>query len=188
MTDVRTFELVEGASAKFWEISQDGLDVEVRYGRIGTAGQRKVKTFADAGGAASHAIKLIGEKTRKGYAETTPGSAEAKPAEAKPTEAEPVAADEDVFVVPPAWRRFRLPRRGSGTSDPAGAAGEEQVLRVGPPRRVHPDQAVPGHPDAADQHAVGARVHPGLGRRVPPRHFGRRFGAQDAVQALQIGR
>ena len=44
----RRFELVSGKSSKFWEVSVDGTDVTTRYGRIGTGGQSKTKSFADA--------------------------------------------------------------------------------------------------------------------------------------------
>ncbi len=67
---VRHFEFVEGKSSKFWEISVDGCEVTVRYGRIGAAGTTKVKTFADTEAAQRDADKLIAEKTGKGYAET----------------------------------------------------------------------------------------------------------------------
>jgi DNA ligase-1 len=66
----RYFELVDGNSAKFWEISSSGNDVTVRFGRIGTNGQSQTKTFSDSDAAARHAEKLIGEKTAKGYGET----------------------------------------------------------------------------------------------------------------------
>jgi DNA ligase len=65
----RRFELIEGKSSKFWEISVTGSEVTVRYGRIGTNGQTNTKTFADAAAAAQHAAKLIAEKTDKGYCE-----------------------------------------------------------------------------------------------------------------------
>jgi DNA ligase-1 len=66
---IRRFEFVEGSSAKFWEISANGTDVTVRFGRIGTDGQTQTKALADAEAAAKHAGKLIAEKTKKGYAE-----------------------------------------------------------------------------------------------------------------------
>ncbi len=65
----RYFEFVEGKSSKFWEITVDDTEVTVRYGRIGSDGTSKVKTFSDAAAAADHAEKLIGEKTEKGYVE-----------------------------------------------------------------------------------------------------------------------
>lgn len=66
-SDVQYFELVEGKSAKFWEIAVDGAEVTVRYGRIGTNGQSKPKSFPDAESAQAHAEKLISQKTGKGY-------------------------------------------------------------------------------------------------------------------------
>ena len=66
----RYFEFVEGSSAKFWEISQSGKDVTVRFGRVGTDGQTQTKTLADAAAATKHAEKLVGEKVKKGYQET----------------------------------------------------------------------------------------------------------------------
>jgi DNA ligase-1 len=68
-TAMRRFEFVGGSSAKFWEISVDGTDITVRFGRIGTGGQQQTKSFADAAKARQHAEKLIAEKTGKGYVE-----------------------------------------------------------------------------------------------------------------------
>ncbi len=67
----RRFEFVSGTSAKFWEVSVAGCDVTVCYGRLGTSGQTQTKKFPDPAVAQRHADKLIGEKTRKGYRETT---------------------------------------------------------------------------------------------------------------------
>ena len=72
-TDTRYFEFVGGASKKFWEVTVTGCDVIVRYGRIGTDGQSKAKSFSDEAAAARHAEKLIAAKTGKGYVETTAG-------------------------------------------------------------------------------------------------------------------
>jgi DNA ligase-1 len=65
----RRFELVDGGSAKFWEIARDGCEVVARYGRIGSAGQARAKTFADEAAASRHVAGLIEEKTGKGYVE-----------------------------------------------------------------------------------------------------------------------
>ena len=65
----RRFEFVEGKSAKFWEISVRDNDVTVHFGRIGTSGQSKTKTFGDAAAAQQHAEEMIEEKTGKGYVE-----------------------------------------------------------------------------------------------------------------------
>lgn len=80
---MRRFEFAEGNSNKFWEIEQDGSDLNIRWGRIGTQGQSQTKSFADAAKAAAALDKLVTEKTGKGYAETA-GGASAAPA--KPLE------------------------------------------------------------------------------------------------------
>ena len=69
----RYFEFVQGKSNKFWEISQAGADMTTRWGRIGSAGQSKTKTFADAAAAAKQVAKLIAEKTSEGYVEKSAG-------------------------------------------------------------------------------------------------------------------
>jgi DNA ligase-1 len=65
----RYFEFVDGTSSKFWEIAVSGSDVTTRWGKIGTDGQSKTKTFADPARAQAEADKLIEEKTGKGYVE-----------------------------------------------------------------------------------------------------------------------
>jgi DNA ligase-1 len=66
----RHFEFVEGGSSKFWEVSLAGNEQTVRYGRIGTLGQSKTKSFASPEAAQRDTDKLIAEKTGKGYQET----------------------------------------------------------------------------------------------------------------------
>jgi predicted DNA-binding WGR domain protein len=73
---VRYFEFV-GAdperkiekSEKFWEISVEGSEVTVRFGKIGAQGQTTVKTLASEEAAEAEAAKLIAAKMKKGYAE-----------------------------------------------------------------------------------------------------------------------
>lgn len=65
----RYFEFQDDKSVKFWEITQMGSTVTVRYGKIGTNGQTQEKLFADTAAASKHVDKLISEKTSKGYLE-----------------------------------------------------------------------------------------------------------------------
>jgi predicted DNA-binding WGR domain protein len=65
----RYFEFRSGNSDKFWEISVNGQEHTVRFGRIGTGGQNKTKTFSDAATAAGDAARLVKEKLAKGYVE-----------------------------------------------------------------------------------------------------------------------
>ncbi|MGU3547256.1 WGR domain-containing protein, partial [Methylobacterium sp. A52T] len=82
------YELVEGSAAKFWEVGVSGPTLTVRFGRLGTQGQSKDKTCADAAAAAKEKDKLVREKTAKGYVRTD-GAA---PASAAAPAAAPTAA------------------------------------------------------------------------------------------------
>ncbi len=65
----RYFEFVEGTSSKFWEVSQSGNSMTTRWGRIGSTGQSKTKTFADDQSAIDAMADLIEDKTGEGYIE-----------------------------------------------------------------------------------------------------------------------
>jgi predicted DNA-binding WGR domain protein len=65
----RHFEYVAGTSNKFWDVSQAGNTMTTCWGRIGSAGQSKTKTFADPQAAAHAVADLIEEKTGEGYVE-----------------------------------------------------------------------------------------------------------------------
>lgn len=66
---MRRFEMIEGSSAKFWDVDVRGKTLTVKFGRIGTDGQSKAKNFASSAEAELEAGKLVREKTKKGYAE-----------------------------------------------------------------------------------------------------------------------
>ncbi|GAB4214842.1 MAG: WGR domain-containing protein [Synechococcales cyanobacterium] len=57
----------EGSSHKFYEVTVDGTDVTIRYGRIGDTGQTQFKTYSSPEKARADADKKIREKLRKGY-------------------------------------------------------------------------------------------------------------------------
>lgn len=67
MTTYLTY--VDGTSAKFWQISVDGCSHTVTFGKIGTTGQSKTKTFDDETACQKDAEKLIKAKKAKGYSE-----------------------------------------------------------------------------------------------------------------------
>jgi len=68
---IRRFEFVEGGASKFWEVVLTGCEATVRYGRIGSNGQAKVKTLANEEKARRYVADLIEEKVGKGYVEVT---------------------------------------------------------------------------------------------------------------------
>jgi predicted DNA-binding WGR domain protein len=66
---MRRFEFVSGTSSKFWEISQNGSEVMVHFGRIGTKGQMQTKDLGSWDTAAERVRNLVHEKLREGYTE-----------------------------------------------------------------------------------------------------------------------
>lgn len=103
----RALTFVGGGSAKFWEVRQDGAELHIRYGRLGAAGQAQVKSFGSDAAATTAAEKLVAEKLRKGYTETT-----SSPQVAKSPVVAGSAEDENRLTFPPAWLRVLHPRRG----------------------------------------------------------------------------
>ena len=71
----RYFTFIGGTSKKFWECERKGSTVYIRFGRIGTPGQRKMHNFADELTAIKFTRNKILEKLDKGYREQAPPSA-----------------------------------------------------------------------------------------------------------------
>lgn len=69
---MRTFQYSDAKSHKFWNIEVSGSSFTVTYGKIGASGQTQTKSFASVEKTQAEADKLIGEKLKKGYVETTP--------------------------------------------------------------------------------------------------------------------
>lgn len=57
---MRTFVFQDGGSHKFWNIALQGRDFTVTFGKVGTNGQSKTKSFADPTAAQLAHDKLIG--------------------------------------------------------------------------------------------------------------------------------
>ena len=67
---LRHLEFGADAPEKFWELEQKGCELYIRFGRVGSRGQTRLKTFGDEASAANEAVKLAAEKLRKGYVES----------------------------------------------------------------------------------------------------------------------
>ncbi|MFD7734521.1 WGR and DUF4132 domain-containing protein [Kitasatospora phosalacinea] len=134
---MRRWELVGDGSAKFWEAAVEGAAVRVRYGRIGTEGREQSKELASADAASAHFAKQVAEKERKGYAEVAAGETgqAGQAGEVAGAEAAGVGGlpDEEAFVLPAAWRKAVLPRRGGRVpevSRPGPEALEREERRI----------------------------------------------------------
>ena len=113
---MRRFEFEEGTSSKFWEIERRARTVTVTFGRIGSKGQEKAKSFGSDADAAHEEEKLIAEKLRKGYREVTGG----KPAPA------PTAPPKKAAAAPAKKRATAAPAGGQPArrDDAAAATGD----------------------------------------------------------------
>lgn len=63
----QTYICSEDQHNKFWSYELQGSNVLYRWGRVGTPGQQKLKSYGTALGAQMEVDKLIGEKKTKGY-------------------------------------------------------------------------------------------------------------------------
>lgn len=68
-SDRHYLESFAAGSSKFWEITIDGSQHTVRFGRTGSQGQSRTKSFPDPAAARRDGERLIREKLAKGYAE-----------------------------------------------------------------------------------------------------------------------
>ena len=70
---MRYFEYTKGNSNKFWEIhdywNEDRMNVQVRYGKIGTEGRTIRHYYAKFLAGSKLVDKLVAEKLKKGYVE-----------------------------------------------------------------------------------------------------------------------
>lgn len=139
----RYFEFSEGTSNKFWEVWVEGTKVLTRYGKIGASGQTTVKDEGSPAGAQKLHDKLVGEKTKKGYAEKGGGGAAAAPAAApaptkvavkKAPAATPPPAPAKAAApaaVEPGFRRFEFVEGSSSKFWEVKVEGEQQIVRFG---------------------------------------------------------
>jgi uncharacterized protein (TIGR02996 family) len=106
---MRTFTFSDAKSHKFWNIELSGKSFTVTYGRMGTAGQTQTKKFTTEAKAKTEHDKLVAEKLKKGYTETTPAATPAAAPAAAPAAvaaAAPVAATPAPAAPPSGLRKF----------------------------------------------------------------------------------
>jgi predicted DNA-binding WGR domain protein len=150
------YEFKDGSSLKFWEVAVEGDKLTVCFGKIGTSGQTKEKTFADAAAAEKEKTKLVKEKTGKGYVATgasatsPPVAPAAKPAKApvarKPPSAAPATgpakphSDASSSEPPTTARASTSPAKAPVLPAPTG---ERLVTDEPLPTRMRPAKAHP---------------------------------------------
>jgi predicted DNA-binding WGR domain protein len=71
VSDWKCYENTTGSHNKFWDIKRDGKEHTVTFGRIGTSGQTRYKSFDSERGCKSSVTRLINGKIKKGYVAVT---------------------------------------------------------------------------------------------------------------------
>jgi predicted DNA-binding WGR domain protein len=59
--------VVEGGVDRFWSIVVDGASHTVCWGKVGSSGQERTKTFASEAVAVADAARLVAEKRATGW-------------------------------------------------------------------------------------------------------------------------
>ncbi len=90
-----------------------GNGFTVTYGKIGTAEQTQTKTFKDNATAQAEADKLIKEKTKKGYVETTPKASTAPKVKRLSPRCRRIRTTSPAGALTPTFSRRRVIRRAS---------------------------------------------------------------------------
>ena len=162
---MRRFEFIEDSSRKFWSIHREGSAVQAHWGRIGTAGQEKSKTYASEALAQADLDQQVTSKLKKGYQEVL-GDAPASPASAvpepkapvdKPEPAGPEAAspepqataqaedlpDEDRFEWPDRWASKIIPWPGRDRGQPPATSLKAAMQKLGQLGATEADLAGP---------------------------------------------
>ncbi|WP_043353448.1 WGR domain-containing protein [Methylobacterium sp. B1] len=152
---MQRYELTAGSSAKFWEAGTEDSVLIVRFGRLGTQGQSKTKSFASAQAARVELDRLVREKTAKGYrpaGDAAPASAAGATAQATVAQATVArAADSEAAEASPAPAA-----RAEARCTPA--TGGAPIFSGTPlPTRTRPGPPLDA---AADWAAFAARIRP----------------------------
>lgn len=79
----RYFIKQQGEANKFWNVETDEATYTVAFGKIGTQGRQSSKILANAVACEAEVIKLIADKTKKGYQEIWEGEVAPEKAAAK---------------------------------------------------------------------------------------------------------
>ncbi|WP_230047478.1 DUF4132 domain-containing protein [Escherichia coli] len=117
---MRHFIYQDEKSHKFWAVEQQGNELHISWGKVGTQGQSQVKNFADVAAAEKAKLKLIAEKTKKGYVENASANVHIPPITKATPEVEtspesknqrPWLADDAVIRLTDDINRFAFPRR-----------------------------------------------------------------------------
>jgi uncharacterized protein (TIGR02996 family) len=126
---MRTFVYTDATSNKFWHIELSGKKFTVHFGRVGTNGQKQTKSFTSAAVAQREHDKLVAQKLKKGYVETTPAPAQAPPSTERAALESALAAHPGELAAHSAYADYLMEE-----GDPRGAFIQVQLALEDPAR------------------------------------------------------
>ena len=116
-------EFKDDTSAKFWKIAVTDTSHTVTYGKIGTNGQSKTKTFESAEKAIKDAEKLVKAKTKKGYQAIETEAGNVNPENKKTPKPKTTSSKSVLISQEEAMERFNLDQY-----DPLGEMDYDSIL------------------------------------------------------------
>ncbi len=155
---MKTFIYHDEKSHKFWAVEQQDNELHLSWGKVGTNGQSQIKTFADSVAASKAELKLINEKTKKGYVEDT---AAVQPTVAsQPSEpAATIAAPQPEHVPTP------VDVSRPWLADDAELPLSDELLAQALPSRLFPGEPIAA-PEDSELMNLGKEIHKQSGKTV----------------------
>jgi predicted DNA-binding WGR domain protein len=74
---IRELVCQEGGANKFWTLELDGKTHKIHFGKVGSAGQKKIKRFSSEDAAKKDFDAMVAEKLKKGYRDANAKAAKA---------------------------------------------------------------------------------------------------------------
>ncbi len=155
---MKTFIYHDEKSHKFWAVEQQDNELHLSWGKVDTSGQSQIKTFADSVAASKAELKLINEKTKKGYVEDT---AAVQPTVAsQPSEpAATIAAPQPEHVPTP------VDVSRPWLADDAELPLSDELLAQALPSRLFPGEPIAA-PEDSELMNLGKEIHKQSGKTV----------------------
>ncbi len=120
----RIFQFEDEKSKKFWAVSLGDKSHTVRYGRTGTAGQTQTKDFPSAEAAKLSYDKLVAEKVKKGYIESSSDGLQAPQVSVAPQQT--VKPEQEIYA--PLPEQFTEPEISLPLPTPSTESAQQAVV------------------------------------------------------------
>jgi cell wall assembly regulator SMI1/predicted DNA-binding WGR domain protein len=164
----------DGKTKKFWQIEISGVTQTVRFGKLGSNGQSREKTYSDNEVACEAGRKLIAAKERKGYVLDSASKKKTKLKRAKPKIAKTSGKNLEVNRE---WKSFL---KWLKTNAPVVYAERNPPAKVSEIKRFEKDFGEPLPPDLRKLFLLNNGFNPSIGLGI---FLGSQFHSISRVQS-----